>query len=65
MVLSIQGSIYLLMLLRILIERLFGERALATTYVAVCAGSDESAFIIATTRIIDSGWSNSSDEKVN
>ena len=53
------------MLLRILIEQLFGERALDTTYVAVCAGSDESAFIIATTRIIDSGWSNLSDEKVN
>ena len=46
------------MLLRILIEQFFGERALATTYVAVCAVSDESAFIIATTRIIDSGWSN-------
>ena len=39
-------------------EQFFGERALATTYIAVCAGSDESAFTIATTRIIDSVWSN-------
>ena len=39
-------------------EQLFGERALATAYIAVCAGSDESAFTIATMRIIDSGWPN-------